>query len=640
MRLLSPIPQNLPLSSDARASTFSDVFARVESRFNHFQSVIHDPEARVAAVSAVDKEIDAVMQLLHSLRNAMAPISVLPPEVLSRIFHFISFNDPSPIDCSRTKNLGWIVATHVCRLWRQVAMDDSSLWARIWGVPTNGELVSEMLARARNAPLDVDINLDGASDPEVLLLFLPHLSHTRKLRLHGLNMRHLDSVRDICSQEAPALEHFEVEVSLYYPTITFRRELDGTTLFNGQAPKLRTISLFHIFIPWSFIPRGQLTQLEIYFSGEVLTSDASLHDNFNQLIDLLANCPDLEILVLDSCLYSQSTHFPYGQTIHLPQLSRLRLGGAGSRVTNLLKMLKLPSSTTLQLYCRSENKSTHDHNLLLPLVSAHLQSAVPIEFKGLSVTINSMDSWLRVTASTSPPTSRICQFQDFECDMEDHVEDNFVLSFAGLVREGLVERVCKMLPISSLEFLSISFIDVDGIVVGPVNWVELFERCVEVTTMQAIGRGTSSLVRALTSPKSPKLANTRRGWKEKELSHDSRDSTPAQPARSTAPPAHTPIFPKLTLLSLQKLDFDERKPSSILFDVVQNGLRQRKVAYGTPLKMLFIDNCTISTKRAKALEKHVEELLWDEDEGEAFEDMSESEFLFELQSGDISDGTV
>ena len=79
MHLLSPIPKILPLSSDARASTFSDAFARVESRFSHFQSVIHDPEARVAAVSAVDKEIDAVMHLLHSLRNAMAPISVLPP---------------------------------------------------------------------------------------------------------------------------------------------------------------------------------------------------------------------------------------------------------------------------------------------------------------------------------------------------------------------------------------------------------------------------------------------------------------------------------------------------------------------------------------------------------------------------------
>ena len=68
---------------------FSDAFARVESRFNHFRSVIRDPRARVAAISAVDKEVDAVMKLFHSLRNAMAPISLLPPEVLARVFHYI-----------------------------------------------------------------------------------------------------------------------------------------------------------------------------------------------------------------------------------------------------------------------------------------------------------------------------------------------------------------------------------------------------------------------------------------------------------------------------------------------------------------------------------------------------------------------
>jgi hypothetical protein len=70
-----------------------------------------------------------------------------------------------------------------------------------------------MLARARNAPLDINIDLDGVPDPKVLLVFFPHLSHTRELRLSALDLRHLDSVQGICSQEVPALEHFEVEVS-------------------------------------------------------------------------------------------------------------------------------------------------------------------------------------------------------------------------------------------------------------------------------------------------------------------------------------------------------------------------------------------------------------------------------------------
>ena len=76
------------LSSDVRTSAvFSDVFARVESRFDHFQTVTQDHDARLAAISAVDKEVDAAKQLLCSLlarRNALAPISLLPPEILAR----------------------------------------------------------------------------------------------------------------------------------------------------------------------------------------------------------------------------------------------------------------------------------------------------------------------------------------------------------------------------------------------------------------------------------------------------------------------------------------------------------------------------------------------------------------------------
>ncbi|KAH9978415.1 hypothetical protein BJV77DRAFT_1050934, partial [Russula vinacea] len=51
--------------------------------------------------------VDAVRQLLHSQlarRNTLAPISVLPPEVLARVFHFLVSNDNH-----------WIKATHVCR---------------------------------------------------------------------------------------------------------------------------------------------------------------------------------------------------------------------------------------------------------------------------------------------------------------------------------------------------------------------------------------------------------------------------------------------------------------------------------------------------------------------------------------------
>jgi hypothetical protein len=267
-------------------------------------------------------------------------------------------------------------------------------------------------------------------------------------------------------------------------------------------------------------------------------------------------------------------------------------------------MLKMPSSTTLQLYCTSENDTTYNDHFLLPVVSAHLQSsadAPPIEFKNLAVNLSCTGRLLEVTASTSLP---IPQSQDSEKAVD---EEEFVLSFDGLPVHGhgmdLIERVCEILPISNLEFLSISA----PVRVDPLNWVELFRRCTKITTMQTIGRGTSGLVRALTSPK---VKNTRRGWKWKRMRCDNRGRTLAQPAASHTP---APIFPKLTFLSLKRLDFAENEqPSGILFDIVQKGLRQRLVGHRSPLRMLCIDDCTISAKRANALQRLVQKFHWDE----------------------------
>ena len=466
-----------------------------------------------------------------------------------------------------------------------------------------------MLARASHAPLDINIDLGGASRQEVLLMFPPHLSHTRKIRLYSLSMLYSENVRDIYSREAPALEHFELGVS--DTSIIIFRDLGGKTLFKGQAPRLRTLFLSQVLIPWSLIPRGQLTRLTIGFFREVSIYDVPSHRNLYQMIDLLVHCPELEMLVLGCCLPPQLTEIQYGQTIHLPRLSRLCLAGSSSRVTNLMKMLILPSSTNLHFHCLSENTPTHNDRLLLPFISAQFQGPAPIEFKNLSVTINLMDGSLEVTASTSAPTSRIPPSQDFESDMDDD-DDEFVLSFDGLPKlgnwTGLLERVCKILPISNLEFFSISAPKI----VHSLNLVEIFKRCTEVTTIQAVGRGTGSLVRALTTPK---LTNTRFDGKGKQKRQDDRDgSTPAQPARSTAIHEDAPIFPKLAFLSLKRLDFAEnerRSGTGILFDVGEKGLRQRRVAYEAPLKVLYIDNCAISAKRAEVLQKLVQTFHWD-----------------------------
>ena len=607
------------------ASAFSDVFAHVEFGFNRLRSVIHESRRRATAISLVDKEVDAACQHLRSLltrRNALAPISVLPPEILTRIFHFLALDEPPSFI---NPNLGWIKATHVCRLWRQVALGDSTLWARISGIPLNTKLIFEMLARARNAQLDIDIDLQvgGNPAPELLHVLPLHLSHTRELRLHNLSELHSDGILRIYRQEAPTLEHFELEVSVT-SLITFR-ELSGTTLFKGRAPNLRTLNLFQVLVPWSLIPRGQLTRLTVGLLNEASIASIASRSNSIQLIDLLVNSPGLEVLVLESCLPHQLSLFTSGQTIQLPHLTRLSLGGSASRVTNLLRMLRLSSLAALHLHCISESTPTYTEHLIIPAILTLLRSPDPIEFKTLRVIFDYRSRSLHVAASTSLPTLRFRTSQDFE----GHIGDNeFVLSFDGLHKHSdwrdLIERVCNMLPISNLEFLSISAAeDVD-----PVNLVELFKRCAKVTAMQAIGRGTSGLVQAL-APSRVTNTNTRPAGEGKKNRRDSRDGTTLQGAGSAAAHAPAPIFPKLTFLSLRRLGFaniHRSVPADFVFKVFERALQQRMVTCEAPLKMLCIDDCAINAKRANALQKLVQEFHWDKEERHPFDDYYDTEY--------------
>ena len=576
---------------------FSDIFAQIGPSETGFR----DPSARVAAISTIDKRIDtathAWRQFLCSLltrRNTFVPISLLPPEILSLVFHLLVLEEP-PL--SWKGNVGWIKVTHVCRHWRQVAIDNSSLWARTSGIPKTTKWISEMLARAKNAPLDIDFNDFVNSNREMLLMIPSHLPHTRQLRLHDLSLRHSGIIQEIFSWEAPALEHFELMAR--YSTVTFP-DLGGNMLFKGHSPRLRTFSISKVVIPWSLVPRGQLTQLKITGADE----DDHSPGDLTQLINLLVNCPALEILALDSCLPTQPTEFPHGRTIHLPHLSRLRLRSKTSRIMNMLKMLKLPSLTILHLHCVSEIASIHNDPevLLLSVISAQFQCPAPVEFKSLTVA-----AWghmnLTINASTFSSTLGNRRTQNFEDDIASNPE--LVLSFDKLSKPGhstdLLKQACKMLPISNLEFISMS---ADTII--DINWVEFFGYCTNVTTMQAIGQGTSSLVQALSVPTVTNVGPSKKGRKRKR---NNGASTAVQPA-STVAHADAAIFPNLQFLGLRELTFSE----GILFDVFERGLQQRMEVSGAPLKFLHISDCDISTEHANDLGDLVQDFHFDKRE--------------------------
>ncbi|TFK66144.1 hypothetical protein BDN72DRAFT_772415, partial [Pluteus cervinus] len=78
-----------------------------------------DPHAEERAI--IDQEITELVNkllILRSKRNSLAPISRLPPELLTRIFFL--FQSGREDDSTYYQ---WIVITHVSSGWRKLILD-------------------------------------------------------------------------------------------------------------------------------------------------------------------------------------------------------------------------------------------------------------------------------------------------------------------------------------------------------------------------------------------------------------------------------------------------------------------------------------------------------------------------------------
>jgi hypothetical protein len=182
--------------------------------------------------------------------------------------------------------------------------------------------------------------------------------------------------------------------------------------------------------------------------------------------------------------------------------------------------------------------------------------------------------------------------------------------------------LCKILPISNLEFLSIS--SSDTIQSMGVDWYQLFQRCKKVTMIRASGRGTSGLLQSLAPPTPANTPSGRKGKKRKWKRDNRATQGQGQAANnaaggSRATTTATP-FPKLTSLLLENLNFNIAVPyfvtgTGMLGDTLINILRRRRTDSKTPVKTLTVDHCVITASRASGMQKQVEDFIWDGDEG-------------------------
>jgi len=259
--------------------------------------------------------------------------------------------------------------------------------------------------------------------------------------------------------------------------------------------------------------------------------------------------------------------------------------------------------------------ATPNEHLILPFLSAHFNDPTPIEFRSFKLTQDYEDLVMSIVASTSLPTSPVPHrhADDIQADTGD-AELSLSLSFLRVrdfdMMHTIVKRACEVLPLSKLEFLSI-FSPI--IMIPVINWGEVFQHCIEVTTVQVYGHGSISLLVALLPPPQrshEKGRKRRRGDNVGGTQFNNNDNT-----NCVSAPAHAPMFPKLTSLLLEMLFFDILVSGTYdIFDLILETVKRRK-ATKTPLTTLCIDQRQISAEEASELEKVVPDFRWDHNEG-------------------------
>ncbi|KAI0317232.1 hypothetical protein OF83DRAFT_1083745 [Amylostereum chailletii] len=405
---------------------------------------------------------------------AASPILYLLPELLAHIFSFCALDAASPPSSRRPSSLpesklAWVVVTHICRRWRQVALDYPLLWSNIvfdlgpsWAI--------EMLARARNSGVVFDLRLPYITAKEgrwARNLLVAHLHHTTTVTLRG-SASEVDAVAELLSTPAPALEELRIEPDHYvFGEIPMALP---PTLFAGKTPHLRSVFVRYCALPWPFPALGEgLSSFGMWLPDPFspFESHRVQCPSLSHLLDTLERMPNLETLHLANCLPDTRADSYSPQAVELPRIAWLGLEGPAVDCRNLLSHVSIPS--TAQLSIRARLASSDDLRPLIAFVSAHYAARGrplhALDVEGTSSAFAGLELRVRAWEDRSP---------------EPEPALSFSLSWehAGVLDPlDAMRRVCGALPLDALRTLAVA---VDGAKWTAQTWVETFGRCARV----------------------------------------------------------------------------------------------------------------------------------------------------------------
>ena len=313
----------------------------------------HQPQA-IDRINAETKTLEECLLALRR-RNALAPISSLPTEVIADIFYLLREQPPV------------LPVAHVCHRWREIALAHPLFWSRLDFTTISPAGATEILARSGMVPLYLEANVlanrwDDVRCVAFQKVLQPHVSHIYRLRIKASQLR-LNRVLEGLTSPAPALEHLSLSIEYYNePSRVFVPD----TLFDATTPKLSSLNLFNCSISWKSPLFKSLKHLETISLSRIVRPS---------LIDWLAaldEMPQLRSLLLH--LASPSTSpltYHVKRRVTLPSLACLDISDSELDCALALSHLVLPSLTSLCVTTTSTRPTIDGLQKMLPYVAKH-----------------------------------------------------------------------------------------------------------------------------------------------------------------------------------------------------------------------------------------------------------------------------
>ena len=273
-------------------------------------------------VDILEGDAFEVLRLVRCIKNSLAPISRIPPEVLSLVPDYYrkgGEDDEDDID----QDL--ITLTHVCRSWRDTFTSRSSLWARLDFA--NVDKTRTYIQRSQSSPLKLHLADDKVID-DAFALVIPHIHRLKSLIADAYA---LSGVLEHFCCHAPLLGKLDV-----YNSAAREPALDSE-LFGGDLSSLRELRLHGVttHLPWNDLANLRIVDLKA-FSQIYRTA---------QMLDFFESAPLLHTILL-RCQMLDSSDAPPERIVPLRHLKVFNISTSSSHST-LLHHLRIPAGASL-----------------------------------------------------------------------------------------------------------------------------------------------------------------------------------------------------------------------------------------------------------------------------------------------------